>query len=240
MTNKEYANRFLKDWDNGERIFTLTTSGSTGIPKNIELKREFLEISAKATADHLHLDSRENIFCCLPVNKMGGLMMLVRAKVLGCNIEICDPVSDPMVLLDEFHKFTFVSLVPLQLYEIFKNQESINKLNRFKNVLIGGAEIDKQLELKVRQLHVTAWHTYGMTETYSHIALRKLNGSETSDYFTPMEGVTIKRDERGCLMIKAVVTNNEFIITNDLAEINKEGNFKISGRFDLVINSGGN
>ncbi|MBC7425859.1 MAG: O-succinylbenzoic acid--CoA ligase, partial [Bacteroidia bacterium] len=138
-----------------------------------------------------------------------------------------------------FHKFTFVSLVPLQLYEIFKNQESINKLNRFKNILIGGAEIDKQLELKVRQLHVTAWHTYGMTETYSHIALRKLNGSETTDYFTPMEGVIIKRDERGCLMIKAPVTNNEFIITNDLAEINNDGNFKITGRFDFVINSGG-
>jgi o-succinylbenzoate---CoA ligase len=82
------------------------------------------------------------------------------------------------------------------------------------------------------------FHTYGMTETVSHIALRRL--SERQDqFFTVLEDIEIRTDERECLVIKAAITNNEWIFTNDRAEIISNNKLNILGRIDNVINTGG-
>ena len=78
-----------------------------------------------------------------------------------------------------------------------------------------------------------------MTETLSHIALRRLNGTDASDWYTPFDNVRIRLSEEGTLIIHAPNVCAEELTTNDIAEINEEGKFRILGRKDNTNNSGG-
>lgn len=232
-----FAIDFCKDWLNGKQHFTFHTSGSTGTPKKIELTRAQLEASAKATIRTLQLTSNENIFICLNTQLIAGAMMLVRGMLLNCELFLIEPSSDPFQFLALDHKMTFASFVPMQLGNLLKDDEkTVIKLNRFKNILVGGTSINSLLEKKLTQLSTNIFHTYGMTETVSHIALKKL-GKE-SDYSLLPE-IELKKDVRNCLCIKGAVTNHQWVQTNDLVNFTDANHFTILGRADEVINSGG-
>ena len=77
-----------------------------------------------------------------------------------------------------------------------------------------------------------------MTETLSHIALRRLNGAEASDWYTPFEGVSLSQTDEGCLVIDAPAVHDGPLVTNDIVELSDKG-FRILGRKDNVICSGG-
>ncbi|MFI5221577.1 MAG: AMP-binding protein, partial [Bacteroidia bacterium] len=225
------------DWLNRKENFIFHTSGSTGIPKKIILTRSQLEASASATIKTLQLNKKENVFVCLNTHLIAGAMMIVRGLVLGCEIFIVDPTSDPLKLLSDNHVMTFSSFVPMQLHHLLEGDSvSLKKLNRFKNILVGGASINRKLEEKFSQLECRCFHTYGMTETVSHIALREI-GKEK--YFTSMEGVELKKDENNCLQIRSPSTKNDWIKTNDVVELITEKQFSVLGRSDEVINTGG-
>jgi O-succinylbenzoic acid--CoA ligase len=51
--------------------------------------------------------------------------------------------------------------------------------------------------------------------------------------------VEIGVDERACLKIKGLMTDNSWVQTNDIASIEDDSSFEIKGRFDRVINSAG-
>jgi len=229
---------FIKQWnDESITYFELTTSGSTGQPKPIQLHKKFLIESAKQTAQALNLSS-EKALVCIPANKVGGFMMRVRSVVLGFECEEIEPVSNPMTQLDFDHDYTFVSLIPLQIKIILRNKESRDKLNRFSNILLGGGPIDNTLLAEIELLKPSVYHTYGMTETYSHIALKKLNQPNKQEYFECLPHVQVSLNENSCLCIKSPFYS-ELIQTNDLAKIHSDGIFEIIGRADFVINSGG-
>ena len=78
-----------------------------------------------------------------------------------------------------------------------------------------------------------------MTETITHIAVKKLNGTDASDNYQTLKNVEIEKDERGCLVIDAPDVANERVVTNDLVEIIGTNQFRWLGRYDNVINSGG-
>ena len=78
-----------------------------------------------------------------------------------------------------------------------------------------------------------------MTETLSHIALRRLNGPEASDSYYPLPNVKISLSAEGTLQIDAPEIHDGILTTNDLAEILPDGSFRILGRRDNVICSGG-
>lgn len=228
---------FCKDWLNGKQQFTFHTSGSTGSPKKIELSRTQLEASAKGTIDALQLSSSEKIFVCLNTQLIAGAMMLVRGLVLQGDLFIEDTSVNPLKNLPLHHQLTFASFVPMQLSALLNDDdETISKLNSFKHILIGGTSISNSLEEKISRLKVDAFHTYGMTETVSHIALRKI-GKEK--YFTTLNNVSLKKDDRDCLCVKSPSTNNNWTITNDVVELINEKQFVIKGRFDNIINTGG-
>ena len=232
-----FAIDFCKDWLNGKQYFTFHTSGSTGIPKKIELTRSQLEASANATIQALNLTSNEKIFICLNTQLIAGAMMLVRGMLLNCDLFLIEPTSDPLKYLDENHEMTFASFVPMQLHNLLSDDLiAEQKINRFATILIGGTSINSSLENKLAQLKTNIFQTYGMTETVSHIALKKV-GSE--NYFSVLPNIEIKKDERDCLCIKGKVTNNKWIITNDLVDIMDSTHFNLSGRIDDIINSGG-
>ncbi|MGB0178160.1 MAG: O-succinylbenzoic acid--CoA ligase, partial [Owenweeksia sp.] len=82
------------------------------------------------------------------------------------------------------------------------------------------------------------WHTYGMTETISHVAMRRVNGSD-NDVFRALPGVSFQVDQRGCLVINAPDIGVENLLTNDTVELVDTTSFRWLGRFDNVVNSGG-
>lgn len=226
---------FLKFWFKEKYKFKVSTSGSTGLPKNIKLSKFALLESAKQTIDFLNLE-KENIYCCIPIEKIGGLMMIVRALTGNFDITITNPVADPMVELDIKHKFTFISLVSYQLLSVINNSESLAKLNLFRTILIGGAEINKDILEKIEKLKPNIYHTFGMTETCSNYALKKLNNGKWNNY-KPFPGVLLKLDKKGVLSVKGKQTENKWIKTNDIVKIYSDG-FEFIGRNDFIINTG--
>ncbi len=227
---------FCKDWLNEAPSFTFTTSGSTGAPKAVITDKEHMKASAQATISTLELSPDEHIFLCISSEMIGGAMMLVRAMELGCNITIVPPSSNPVALLEKNHPFTFASLVPLQIFGVQNDQDSLDKLSRFKNILLGGAAACSNTLDALSNLTCVVWQTYGMTETLSHIALKKVG---VDAYYHVLNDVEIKVDDRNCLCISSVVTDNQWLYTNDIVNLIDDTHFELVGRIDDVINSGG-
>lgn len=241
---RDFVEKVSKMWADGQESFELRTSGSTGTPKLIPLKRELLIWSAESTKRALDEssslgkidDGEESILCCIPVTKTGGFMQLIRALHFGWHIHFINPSSHPLEsLAGKHHSFDQVSLTPLQLENILKSHRT--ELDEFIHVLIGGAAISSELLNKISAFNENAttqfWETYGMTETASHIALKKIGEDE---HFVPQTGVHVTLIEN---QLNIDIPELEFtILTNDIAEIHENG-FEIIGRVDDVINSGG-
>jgi O-succinylbenzoic acid--CoA ligase len=229
---------FIKNWLAGVETFNLTTSGSTGSPKEITLTRKQLQQSASRTREALGLTPQDTALVCLDTKYIAGKMMLVRALEENMKIIAIEPSSDPLDKIDPETRLTFGAFVPLQIHEILNHPTSARMLNQFRVIIVGGASVDVQLESEIKKLSCAVYATYGMTETVSHIALQKLNGSNAGDHFTTLRGIKISPDERGCLVIE-LPEFSEKIVTNDIVEIISPTTFKWLGRYDHVINSGG-
>lgn len=238
MTNKENADLFCKEWLEGKSIFTVKTSGSTGEPKVIELRREQMIASARKTIKALDLQHGMTALVCLDVNFIAGRMMLVRCLVAGMNMIVVEPKADPFEDLGDV-RIDFAALVPYQLSAVLNSSRQLRNVGK---VILGGAPLTSNLREKVKSLnHVTFYATFGMTETITHIALQQLNsnnGKGAQQHFQTLKGVEVNVDERGCLVIDADHLDGT-IVTNDLVEIISPHEFKWIGRFDNVINSGG-
>lgn len=221
---------FLKDWTSDESVLNVRTSGSTGAPKTIQLKKEHMVNSAEATGHYFGLRSKHSALLCLPCTGIAGKMMLVRAMVLGLSLDHVEPSSTPLSAQEQ--DYDFVAMVPLQV------QNSLDKLQRIKKLIIGGAVVDSNLREKLQEIPVEAYETYGMTETITHIAVKHING-EQMDYFETLPHVSVTKDERECLVIQAPKVSDEKVVTNDLVDILDAHRFKWVGRYDSVVNSGG-
>jgi O-succinylbenzoic acid--CoA ligase len=217
---------FIRQWLNGTQEFTLTTSGSTGPPSPIVLRRRQLEASARRTADFFDLGPGDRALVCLNCEFIGGLMMLVRGLERNMHLTIVEPHAD------------FSAFVPLQLKMILAAGHA-DRLNRMKSILVGGAPADATLQQELQPLTTAVWLTYGMTETCSHVALRLLNGPQATTTFRVLTGIAAGQDERGCLTLRGDVTDDQLIVTNDVVNLLDAHTFKWLGRADFVINSGG-
>lgn len=228
---------FIKEWLSGQQYFEMYTSGSTGTPKLIKLKRSQMEASAKFTIQALFLKAGQNALVCLDTKYIAGKMMLVRALINRMNIILQNPSSNPLLNLKvQPH---FAALVPLQLEEIIANDLTRVVLNQMAAVIVGGAPVGVSLEEKIRHIKTPVYATYGMTETVSHIALKRLNGAEKSDHYKAFDEVSLATDERGCLTIESILTDHQRIVTNDRVCLYDAHHFEWLGRIDNVINSGG-
>jgi O-succinylbenzoic acid--CoA ligase len=221
----------------GNEIFFQQSSGSTGTPKTIELHRNQMIASATATGDFFNVNESIRLLCCLNPAYIAGKMMLVRAMVWNCGIDLKEPSSDPLREITEENLPDFVAVVPLQVQTIFEEPDSLEKLRKIKHIIIGGAPLSEKLKSKIVSHRINAFQTYGMTETVSHIALAKID-SGTLVYQT-LKKVEIGQDVRGALWVKSPMSGPERIQSNDLVEMKSANSFVWLGRADFVINSGG-
>ncbi|WP_031528036.1 AMP-binding protein [Dyadobacter crusticola] len=232
------AHDFMRKWKSGESEFTLHTSGSTGTPKPIVLTRKQMVTSAMATGRALNLTRGTRALVCLNIGYIAGLMMLVRGMELDWQITVIEPASNPLLLTDEAAQFDFTALVPMQLASILEHPATRDKVSTLGKILLGGAPVNAGLQQQIATLQAPVYQSYGLTETVSHIALRRLNCPEEEIRYTFLPGVQFGADERGCLFVTGDVTNGEVVQTNDLVEI-ENNTFQWIGRADNVINSGG-
>ncbi|WKN33812.1 AMP-binding protein [Porifericola rhodea] len=231
---------FCQKWLNGQKEFRIHTSGSTGTPKEILITREQMTASAHATAHALSLQPGDTALVCLNTEYIAGKMMLVRGLEIGIHLVIVPPSSMPLASIQT--PIDFCALVPLQLNHMLEteNQNLLKKLNLMRAIIVGGAAVSFQLEQRIQQhLSAPVYSTYGMTETVSHIALKRLNGEYASDTFRLLPGVEVRQDERHCLSIRGTVSQKQWIQTNDIVELLDKQHFRWLGRADHVINSGG-
>jgi o-succinylbenzoate---CoA ligase len=229
--------QFCREWADEKTSFEIQTSGSTGKPKIITLERSSMIASAMATAEALQLKKGQTSLVCLDASYIAGMMMLVRSMEVGMNIIAVEPCANPFEKLEKETIIHFAALVPYQVKAILDSPQK-ELFNRIEKIIIGGAPLDEPTKLKLQDFSCQFYETYGMTETISHIALKKINKKNKSDYFEILPEVTIRQDERACLCIKTSYLKEE-VITNDVVEMASLNRFIWLGRYDNVINSGG-
>lgn len=218
---------FILEWFDGKDHIEITTSGTTGTPKKIQLKKAAMVNSALATGDFFQLSPGDSALHCLPIQYIAGKMMLVRAFILGLELDYVLPDSHPLDATGR--NYDFAAMVPLQV------EQSLAELDQVKKIIIGGAKINGNLVEKLKTIPSEIYETYGMTETITHIAAKKVQ--ETA--FTILPGIAIDTDERGCLVIDAPRVCDHSLVTNDMVTLVDETHFIWLGRYDNVINSGG-
>ena len=240
MTQQEFLQNleaFLQEWHNAEPTVWVHTSGSTGTPKPLQVEKERMRASARITCQFLGLKEGDSALLCMPLQYIAGKMVVVRSLVAGLRLLPVAPCGNPLKNLEEIP--TFAALIPMQVFNTLQVAEEKDKLKRIKHLIIGGGAIDDALGKELKDFPNQVWSTYGMTETLSHIALRRLNGPEASEWYTPFKQVSIRLSEEDTLIIHAPAVCAEELTTNDIAEINAAGQFRILGRKDNTINSGG-
>ncbi len=232
---EQEVGNFLLDWLNDDEYIIVQTSGSTGKPKKIKIYKKHMINSAIATGTFFKVEEGTTALLCLPVTYIAGKMMLVRAMVLGWKIDLVPPKTNP---LDTVYKqYDFCAMIPLQL------DNSLNRLHLLKKLIVGGGTISENLKGLVQGIKTKVFETYGMTETVTHIAARRINPRKKDKkdfkFFKALPNISLSTDERNCLVIKAPQLNEETIITNDVVELKTYKKFNWKGRYDNVINSGG-
>lgn len=229
---------FCQQWNDGSSQLLVHTSGSTGKPKPIWVEKKRMEASAKTTCEFLHLKEGDTALLCMPLDYIAGKMMVVRSIVGGLRLIAVDPSSHPLRGLHE--PPVFAAMVPLQVYGTLQVASEREMFKKTRHVIIGGGAIDKKLESELRSFPNAVWSTYGMTETLSHIALRRVSGNEASEWYTPFNNVKVSLTADGRLIVNAPLVCESPVTTNDIAEIAPDGkHFRILGRADNVICSGG-
>ncbi len=229
--SERYILNFVKEWYSDKDQFLFQTSGSTGAPKTITLTRAQLAYSAAATLRFLFPDRQpQRLLLCLDPTRIGGTQVITRALLSGADMVVLPPTADPLAHLSD--PIDLVSLVPLQVASSLIHP---NPFSLVKNVLIGGADVDHVSLAALKTIASTTFYqTYGMTETASHIALREIHLS----VYQPIGDIEFGVDDRSCLKCRGTITNHEWLQTNDVIELSREG-FIWKGRADWVINTGG-
>ncbi len=233
---KEIFN-FIVDWLSSEDIISVNTSGSTGSPKTIDLQKKHMIASAKTTIDFFSIIKNDTIWLCLPVDFIAGKMMIVRAIVGGLNLIYSKPQLSPKN--GGRKNIKLVAMVPNQVFNILGDKQN-SILEDIEYLLIGGDSISARLEEKLQNHNnIKAWHSYGMTETITHIALRNIGNNSHKGDFYPLKSVFVATNKNNQLLIDYPAIGAHGIVTNDIVRLFDDGSFTILGRIDDVIVSGG-
>lgn len=228
---------FLEKWFDASPVIIVHTSGSTGTPKELVVRKDRMMQSARLTCEFLNLQAGDTALLCMNLRYIGAMMVVVRSLVAGLNLIVRPASGHPLSDIEE--PLRFAAMVPLQVYNTLRVPEEKARLEQTYILIIGGGAVDDSLEAEMSALPTAVYSTYGMTETLSHIALRRLNGDTASKHYYPFPSVELSLSAESTLVVKAPLICGEVLQTNDIACLYPDGSFTIAGRKDNVINSGG-
>ena len=253
---------FIDEWNNDSAYVEVKTSGSTGEPKRMLVEKRRMLNSARITCDFLGLKPGDTALLCMSTDYIAGKMMVVRSIERGLKLIEVPPCGHPLNnvqwsapallackarmvrsssagLQGKNGQLAFAAMVPMQVYNSLQVPEEKERLMAIRHLIIGGGAIDEAMEAELRTFPHAVWSTYGMTETLSHIALRRISGPEASEWYMPFPTVKLSTTDEGCLVIDAPEVCAQTLTTNDIVELKSDGRFRIRGRKDNVICSGG-
>lgn len=235
---------FIGQWNDASDTVEVQTSGSTGAPKVLRVEKQRMLASARATCDFLGLKSGDVALLCMSMDYIAGKMMVVRSLERQLRLVTVPPSSHPLAapeMDDEtLRRIDFAAMVPLQIHESLQVPRERELLGKIRHIIIGGGPLDADKEEELRHFDNAIWHSYGMTETLSHIALRRVSGKDATPWFTPLPGIGLTVDEDNCLVIDAPHLCPHVLTTHDVVELEQgTQRFKVLGRIDNVINTGG-
>ena len=253
---------FIDEWNNDSAYVEVKTSGSTGEPKRMLVEKRRMLNSARITCDFLGLKPGDTALLCMSTDYIAGKMMVVRSIERGLKLIEVSPCGHPLNnvqwsapallackarmvrsssagLQGKNGQLAFAAMVPMQVYNSLQVPEEKERLMAIRHLIIGGGAIDEAMEAELRTFPHAVWSTYGMTETLSHIALRRISGPEASEWYMPFPTVKLSTTDEGCLVIDAPEVCAQTLTTNDIVELKSDGRFRIRGRKDNVICSGG-
>jgi len=226
---------FTTEWLSNKEHIDVHTSGSTGDPTWMKHSKKSVKKSAHLTLEYFGLKAHDRMLLCLPTRFIAGKLMFVRAEQGDLSLEIIEPVSNPFEQIKD--NIEFIAVTPHQLSQgLAKSRQNVD---RCKKILIGGGPISKSLQDEILSLKSLCYHSYGMTETITHIAIKILNGPKASDIYEALPGVSFELDKEEALIINAEHLDENKIISNDIVKLISSTAFQWLGRRDHVINSGG-
>lgn len=228
---------FWNQWNGPTMSVAVRTSGSTGIPKVIHIRKDRMLNSALATCKVIDMEFNGKGLLALSATTIAGMMMMVRAEYAHVSLYIVPPSSHPFQY--NFGKLTIAPLVPMQVMSSLQVPSEAERMMQVDTLLIGGAPISDELEKRLRLFPNAVYESYGMTETVSHIALRRVNGESPQSAFVPLPGISISTNADEALCVTAPAIIEQPLTTNDRIHLNADGSFQLRGRLDNVVNSGG-
>jgi O-succinylbenzoic acid--CoA ligase len=234
---EEKVKTFTLEWLSDKQEFSFQTSGSTGQPKKITFTRQQMEASARLTQQTFDLQRGQNALLCLDPDFVAGKMMIVRTLEIGMNLVVVEPSANPLEKLTFKDPIEFAAFVPYQLSAILQNPKTKEKLNNISKAIIGGASSSKELVESLQVCSTQFYETYGMTETLTHVAIRKLNPPELA--FRALPGVTLWLNTNLCLSLQLDHLGIDRIETNDVVQLQTRDTFTVTGRYDNMINTAG-
>ena len=230
---------FLAQWNDASPTMEVRTSGSTGTPKLIYIEKERMRASARMTCDFLGIKPADTALLCMPLDYIAGKMMVVRAQERNMKLLSVEPSGHPLAdnTLSDLNEgiVHLAAMVPLQVWNTLRVPEERERLHHIKHLIIGGGAIPQELEQELRTIPINVWSSYGMTETLSHIALRRIS----EDYYSPLPGISLSQDQDDCLIINAPALCAQTLYTNDIVRFHGKDRFQVIGRRDNTICSGG-
>jgi o-succinylbenzoate---CoA ligase len=218
----------------------ITTSGSTGEPKGVELSAGALTHSARASLARVGARPGERWLLCLPASHVAGVQVLVRSLLSGTEPALAPAAADALAASGCAH----ISVVPTQLVRLLDSPGGTAALAGFSSVLVGGAAAGAKSLDRARAAGITVVTTYGMSETCGGCVYDGV----------PLDGVRVRADDEGRLRISGPVLMNRYhgrpdltrdaldgdeFVTSDLGSVADDGRVVLRGRADDVINTGG-
>lgn len=231
---KSELETFLSIWFSKELIIDVYTSGSTGKPQQIQLLKSGVQLSAQNTIQYFGLNESTKALLCLPLSTIGGKMMVIRALECKMNLSVQKPTLNPLNNMNQ--TYDFVAVTPMQLNNMLN--DFLSKLKNISTILVGGAPIHAELENRLKKERISVFHSYGMTETASHVALRRV-GFNGEKYYKALPGISFETSVSGNLIVHYPKLLEYPIETTDQVKLIDKHTFEWVGRADFVINSGG-
>ncbi|MFM7007675.1 MAG: AMP-binding protein [Flavobacteriales bacterium] len=223
---------FLSNWEH-DQPFYIKSSGTTSLPQTFQFSKAQLIFAAQASITALDLQPQTRALLCLPTTSVGGLMLMARSKVGNFSLLLQTPSSRP--LAQNSAALDFIAMVPTQLQQSLLHD--LSQLKQVAKILVGGGTISNELKQACQKEGLQVWQSYGMTETLSHVALKKISPCE-DPYFKALPGVEFSSLD-ACLVISYPGLLTAPLLTKDLIDLHSPSTFTWLGRADHAINSGG-
>jgi len=244
------------------------TSGTSGNPKIVPLKRRQMHTAAEASALNIKPEPNRCWYLCLPLYHIGGVSVILRSLIYGSAIYRTPSFKKGKTAthLSQTEDIVAASLVPTMLSRLFENPD-FKTHKSFKAILLGGGPISNNLIETSLKRRVPIISSYGMTETCAQIAANpptknSRHKNSVGSVFEP-NLIQIRDDENARLSLgksgtiwlkgphifdgyfnrssKYKFDKNGWFNTGDFGRLDEKDNLYIEARrTDLIITGGEN